>query len=661
MVLCRRCALLDFGLLIERACTETDRLKLTPEPFLGGISYVEIRQAAAEGCELCRAFQRCILEEDLPAPSDGVLFNISLHIFECLSERSPVLRQCFSLLIDIDHDGRESLNWFGPWRVLSLESVGSCSPYVVGKRKAWNPSLWRSWVDDCNRYHGLCNASFAAEHVNYTPTRLIDVRPDLGSPRLVECSEIRGEYVALSHCWGGSLPLTTTLNNYSQQLSDILWDSLPLTFRDAISVTRAIGYRYIWIDCLCIIQDSEEDWLQECALMSKIYAGAAVTIAASESGSPTAGLFVSSGRPEQLCSLPVIWPRTQLSDTLLVHLPLRPRYHGPDSITEGPLSTRGWAFQERFLSPRVLHISGSRIYFECISSNNADCLPWPMAHESFHHTHILSRQYVPSLFLKDWYHLIDRYAGLELSKGKDRLPAVSGVVRTIAERLRLTFVAGLWSHDLVVGLLWRTWDPGIPLAVEAARHPGPSWSWASADRTINYHDSKSIGRRRPDGWLKDCHSVEELRAGDWAPSLDIQHWELDFVNEDSYGEVRSGQLTAMGKLWPFVGADNGEPIQDVPIMLGSSRTAGYRPDRSETPFPSDTSREDQCLLVGFTKSFAFKGHALVVRPLPATVATFRRIGFLNFPRGFDEYHDTKEWEDIVDKLLALETQRIYLV
>jgi len=38
-------------------------------------------------------------------------------------------------------------------------------------------------------------------------------------------------------------------------------------FKDAITVTRHLGFQYIWIDSLCIIQDSFDDWDKESAQM----------------------------------------------------------------------------------------------------------------------------------------------------------------------------------------------------------------------------------------------------------------------------------------------------------------------------------------------------------------------------------------------------------
>jgi hypothetical protein len=56
--------------------------------------------------------------------------------------------------------------------------------------------------------------------------------------------------------------------------------SLSQTFRDAIVATRKLGLSYIWIDSLCIVQDSEDDWLNESAQMGKIYENSSITLTA---------------------------------------------------------------------------------------------------------------------------------------------------------------------------------------------------------------------------------------------------------------------------------------------------------------------------------------------------------------------------------------------
>lgn len=60
---------------------------------------------------------------------------------------------------------------------------------------------------------------------------------------------------------------------------------LPRNFRDAIIVTRVLGLRYLWIDSICIIQDSKDDWEEQIGKMGSIYGTAHLVIAATSSAS----------------------------------------------------------------------------------------------------------------------------------------------------------------------------------------------------------------------------------------------------------------------------------------------------------------------------------------------------------------------------------------
>lgn len=91
-------------------------------------------------------------------------------------------------------------------------------------------------------------------------------------------------------------------------------DAMPKTFRDAITITRELGIKYLWIDSLCIIQDSAEDWARESAQMGKIYRDAAITIFAEHSDSDDGGCFTSrSGATSALC-------RTPMFDDVYAHI-----------------------------------------------------------------------------------------------------------------------------------------------------------------------------------------------------------------------------------------------------------------------------------------------------------------------------------------------------
>ncbi|KAG9246096.1 hypothetical protein BJ878DRAFT_417674, partial [Calycina marina] len=74
-----------------------------------------------------------------------------------------------------------------------------------------------------------------------------------------------GSYACLGHCWGTSKHFMTEESSLSERRGCIRTADMPNTFKFAIEITRNPGMQYLWIDSLCIVQDSQNDWAQETA------------------------------------------------------------------------------------------------------------------------------------------------------------------------------------------------------------------------------------------------------------------------------------------------------------------------------------------------------------------------------------------------------------
>ncbi len=176
----------------------------------------------------------------------------------------------------------------------------------------------------------------------------------------------RPPYLALSHCWGDSRTiLVLRRSNLEDFKRAIPLEALAKNFQDAIRITASLGVEYLWIDSLCIIQGDTADWETEAAQMGNVYESALCTISA------TAARDAKGG-----CSFPpagfaggdyVIG--TDLLSSLVVRSPLRNRdgldYLFRAKVETAPVSARGWTFQERVLSGRVLHFAQGILLFEC--------------------------------------------------------------------------------------------------------------------------------------------------------------------------------------------------------------------------------------------------------------------------------------------------------
>jgi len=149
------------------------------------------------------------------------------------------------------------------------------------------------WMRSCRENHPGCRN--APRGVLELPTRLVNVGPSDGSqnPKLVvpPRGDRAVEYLTLSHCWGGADIYKLTSDTFSTLLSGLSLETLSKTFKDAIIITRCLGFRYIWIDSLCIFQDSPSDWDHEAACMGSVYRNSICTIAALESVDGNGGCF----------------------------------------------------------------------------------------------------------------------------------------------------------------------------------------------------------------------------------------------------------------------------------------------------------------------------------------------------------------------------------
>ena len=135
------------------------------------------------------------------------------------------------------------------------------------------------------------------------PTRVIDVGPttsELTSSthvRLISTDGVQDPYIALSYCWGADTTGVFTLHSETYSLmtgrGGICVSRLARTHREVISLVRALGFRYLWIDALCIIQGDAADWERESKTMARVYGNAALTVIAGRSAGSKDG-FVTN-------------------------------------------------------------------------------------------------------------------------------------------------------------------------------------------------------------------------------------------------------------------------------------------------------------------------------------------------------------------------------
>lgn len=337
-------------------------------------------------------------------------------------------------------------------------------------------------------------------------------------------------------------------------MNGVAISGLPATFQDALTITRALGLRYIWIDSLCIIQDSVDDWETESVAMDKVYKSALCNIAATAGGNSTRGCF-STRRPEllELTKVYFQWD-----------LPALPRGFYDIAYTDwytdvgtAPLNKRAWVLQERILSHRVLHFTGSQIYFECNEGIYSEVSPsrslvrknlkqafslrgiltiQEPLHESLSATEFSQRG---NEIMHSWHNTLSFYRRMQLTKEEDKLIAIAGLAKEVQRVTGWTYVAGLWKFSIEKQLLWCVYK-GHKTSPKPMDYRAPSWSWASA---------------APGGEFMlffdfEAESLSPASKSDSKIVCEVTNVVVNTSGGDEMSSVRSAYLEIRGQLHP---------------------------------------------------------------------------------------------------------------
>lgn len=405
-----------------------------------------------------------------------------------------------------------------------------------------NMEIAKEWLRMCETSHLECLGTGISE----LPTRVIEVgmQEDRMDIRLIHSRKRRAAYIALSHCWGGPIQPTLTSETIHSFQDRLPFLELPANFRDAINITRRLGLRYLWIDSLCIMQDSREDWAEESKKMGLVYRNSAVTISALASKGSKYGIIPQELQAEQNLPLPASVRVSEGSeDAVLV---LRQDFNEETLSTlhnRGPLSSRGWCLQESILSPRHLYYGRSQIYWRCPNgyqaadgtSSGLRVPPDTFPHASavlYRDIRRSQTDEIPTdrLLLQDYYSLVERYSHRSLTFSSDKLPAFSGISERLHPVIGGRYLAGLWTKDLLAGLLWQR-EMSTCKHVEPYR--APSWSWAVTDEEVLFYEKDALRE-----------SSMSIRLVD--DSIHLK----DETNP--YGEIESASITVQGHTLPLI-------------------------------------------------------------------------------------------------------------
>ena len=359
----------------------------------------------------------------------------------------------------------------------------------------------RGWLERCIRDHSLCPLPRPVQ----LPARVVDVSIHEDGNDWVQLhvtNGVRDRYIALSYCWGMPVqPVETTTATFKSHIDDgISLSALPATIRDAIEATRRLGIRYLWIDCLCIVQDDKADKTKEIAQMRRIYSNAYCTISAANISKVTESFL--EARPthsNHVFPLPYACPNgaigtMMIGETLKLRDSIgvsRMQFYDPYS---DPINQRAWTLEEKLLSPRILSYASNCLRWLCDSAEwsdggdpdaridtQAERLPHRMQVSGQVAAKQICKEELQVLYER-WRYILEDYTNRYLTNPRDKLRAISGVADYFHRLTSDQYLAGLWKPDLMNELVWFRAKAPRP------RPPNktPSWSWASVNGPVYF-------------------------------------------------------------------------------------------------------------------------------------------------------------------------------
>ena len=307
-----------------------------------------------------------------------------------------------------------------------------------------------------------------------------------------------------------------TLPSFVNEGIDI--KKLPKTLQDAIHTARQLNIPYLWIDSLCIVQDSAEDIAAEITKMPQIYKQAILTINAAAATDCDDGFL--HPREEVMAridaSFRLLYPLSENEGTETLEILSQPdldmgiiyicedRYCGykVKKFGEEPASKRAWTLQETWLSPRMLIYGSGPLQWQCLtaahslggsppSDPNQEFVPSNDRHKFFQplesrtESSLLSRLENMNMeegmgsqneeqlneshkmeniswnravdlasMPKIWRSIVSSYTHRAMTNPDDKLPALSGIAAEFKRLSGDTYLAGLWEKGLPFDLLW---------------------------------------------------------------------------------------------------------------------------------------------------------------------------------------------------------------
>ncbi|KAK8242762.1 heterokaryon incompatibility protein-domain-containing protein [Phyllosticta capitalensis] len=459
--LCSFCTHLRLGHLFE-----------CPQYFEEIIIWVPPEISLELGCAFCRyrsSFQNLKAYEDSfddprwlhhPKP------NASSNDFIRLTRKPNEMRNGTADLGTIDFilDGK-------PQTTVSTRDVDISTKFVPRKAQDWTSIKLK--IAQCHYTHGPCKEKSCES--TYKDFRVIDI----DTMQLV-VADSSCHFAALSYVWGNvkdSKKLKASMSNISLLMKPgaLVPDELPKTISDAIQVCKELEIRYLWVDRLCIIQDSQEDMDSQIHAMGSVFGSAHIVLVALVDNMDSGIPGISSTRK----------PRSLDVDGLTI---AKTMWTTPWHLAFEKLSSiwqsRAWTYQEAALARRILYLGNGPAFLRCRVYASQDFVSLELFPKMYD---FVQPQLSEHEALQEWFFHLTRYTKRKLSVPTDIYNAFIGISNCFygPNSLHYGHPKNDFENSLAFAATKRTpsrlrlFPQGLPKNLQL-----PSWSWASTDGVV---------------------------------------------------------------------------------------------------------------------------------------------------------------------------------
>ncbi|KAK4169610.1 hypothetical protein QBC43DRAFT_36933 [Cladorrhinum sp. PSN259] len=433
-----------------------------------------LRASAIAGCPLCTFFLRELNREENQDDASYSQGKLLVTIDPSSTQGSKMDRKDKLVLslggtpvltyeLCVDSTGRPlpALDWLTGIAIKEFPDIKTIS----------------GWIKTCEDDHGEC-LSGDGDALPLLPTRVLDV----GALRLVQSEPGQtGKYLYLSFAWGG-VPLYS-VSLMSRSGEEVEFEKLAPLLQDAITMTRRLGLQYLWIDALCILQDSRVDMTREIRQMPQYQQRASFVIVAA-TGSAGEGSSLFQARQKPLVRMDIAQLDGSTTNRTAIYL-----RHLLETAAEAlgkNALRRAWMVQEVVLPRRLLIIGEDQLYWHCRTSLRSEGNALVQKPFLKLLPRMASAEYIQggagrSFF--PWYELAHIYSRSETTVKSDRLPALFAMAQYFDNAS--TYACGLWVEDVQNGLLWYAVE--VQRSDNTESYVGPSWSWVSRCRGVSYY------------------------------------------------------------------------------------------------------------------------------------------------------------------------------